>query len=113
MAKTFDNVDEAKSMNYLFLTTQMTYALAEQSPAPPPLYLLSLPYELYSLVRHLVVHKLLGKVPNVDQTGRDELFEEMSVRAMRVGGCAATWDVSAAWSAAVTHSLAQTRGKRA
>lgn len=86
MAKSFDNVSEAQVMNYSFLFTQTVIEIDRGPPAPPPLYLLSLPCELYSLVRHLVVHKLLGKVPNVDQTGRDEFFEEMSMSAIINGG---------------------------
>ena len=46
MSKTFDNIAEASSTNYLFLKAQMTISLAQEPPTPPPLYALSFPSEL-------------------------------------------------------------------
>ena len=43
MAKTFDNISEASSTNYLFLFAQRTLALQDESPTPPPLNALGLP----------------------------------------------------------------------
>ena len=37
MAKTFDNISEAATTNYLFLFSTMTLSLADQPPTPPPL----------------------------------------------------------------------------
>lgn len=54
MAKSFDSVSEAQAMNYSFLFTQSALSIAEDPPAPPPLYLLSLPYEGYSAISSLV-----------------------------------------------------------
>ena len=45
VAKTFDNVWEASTTNYLFLFTQMACSLNAQPPVPPPLSALSLLYE--------------------------------------------------------------------
>ena len=46
MSKTFDNIAEAASTNYLFLKAQMTITLAQEPPTPPPLYALSFPSEV-------------------------------------------------------------------
>ena len=54
MSKTFDNISEAASTNYLFLKAQMTLSLAQEKPTPPPLYALSLPSELVRAARWLV-----------------------------------------------------------
>ena len=43
MSKTFDNIAEAASTNYLFLKAQMTISLAQEAPTPPPFYVLSFP----------------------------------------------------------------------
>ena len=43
MAKTFDNVSEAATTNYLFLFTQRTLTLRNEPPTPPPLNALGLP----------------------------------------------------------------------
>jgi len=51
MAKTFDNVWEAAVPNFQYLFTQMVHSLIEQPPAPPPLYLLTLPYECVQIVK--------------------------------------------------------------
>jgi len=51
MAKTFDNVYEAAIPNFRYLFTQMVHSLKEQPPWPPPLYLLTLPYECYQIVK--------------------------------------------------------------
>jgi len=53
MAKSFDNIREASAMNYVFLFSQMTHAIWEQPPAPPPLYLLTLPSDLLAGVRYV------------------------------------------------------------
>ena len=45
MAKTFDNISEAASTNYLFLFAQRTLALLHEPPTPPPLNALGLPCE--------------------------------------------------------------------
>ena len=50
MAKSFDNVGESRALNYNFLKAQMVVAAAKQPPAPPPFYVLSLVYDLYSLL---------------------------------------------------------------
>ena len=50
MAKTFDNISEASTINYLFLFAQKTITLRQEPPTPPPLNALSLPYELVCLV---------------------------------------------------------------
>ena len=49
MSKTFDNISEAASTNYLFLKAQMTLSLAQEPPTPPPLYALSFPSQLLCL----------------------------------------------------------------
>ena len=54
MSKTFDNISEAASTNYLFLKAQMTLSLALEPPTPPPLYALSLPSELVRAARWVV-----------------------------------------------------------
>jgi len=51
MAKTFDNVYEAAIPNFRYLFTQMVHSLKEQPPWPPPLYLLTLPYDCYQIVK--------------------------------------------------------------
>jgi len=51
MAKTFDNVWEAAVPNFRYLFTQMVHSLKEQPPAPPPLYLLTLPYECVQIIK--------------------------------------------------------------
>jgi hypothetical protein len=44
MAKTFDNISEASTTNYLFLFAQRTLALSKDDPpTPPPLNALGLP----------------------------------------------------------------------
>ena len=43
MSKTFDNIAEAASTNYLFLKAQMTISLAQEAPTPPPFYVLAFP----------------------------------------------------------------------
>jgi len=45
MAKSFDNISEAKAMNYQFLKAQMVISTAKQPPAPPPFYVLTMPWE--------------------------------------------------------------------
>jgi len=54
MSKTFDNISEAASTNYLFLKAQMTLSLAQELPTPPPLYVLSFPSELLCATLWLV-----------------------------------------------------------
>jgi hypothetical protein len=54
MSKTFDNIAEAASTNYLFLKAQMTLSLAQELPTPPPLYVLSFPSELLCATLRLV-----------------------------------------------------------
>ena len=49
MAKTFDNMWEASHQNYLFLKAQMAFSIDVDLPAPPPLYLLTLPYDCWLL----------------------------------------------------------------
>ena len=46
MSRTFDNIAEAASTNYLFLMAQMAIGFAQEPPTPPPLYVLSFPSEL-------------------------------------------------------------------
>ena len=43
MAKTFDNISEARTTNFLFLCAQRTLALQNEPPTPPPLNALGLP----------------------------------------------------------------------
>ena len=50
MAKTFDNISEAKATNYLFLFAQRTLALQNEPPTPPPLNALGLPCNAISLL---------------------------------------------------------------
>ena len=54
MSKTFDNIAEAASTNYLFLKAQMTIILAQEPPTPPPFYVLSFPSELVRAALWLV-----------------------------------------------------------
>jgi hypothetical protein len=54
MSKTFDNIAEAASTNYLFLKAQMTISLAQEPPTPPPFYVLSFPSELVRAALWLV-----------------------------------------------------------
>ena len=49
MSKTFDNIAEAASTNYLFLKAQMTISLEQELPTPPPLFALSFPSQLLCL----------------------------------------------------------------
>ena len=51
MAKTFDNVYEASDVNYMKLKAAITLSATENVRAPPPLYLLSLPYEIWLILR--------------------------------------------------------------
>ena len=46
MAKTFDNISEASTTNYLFLFTQRALALKDEPPTPPPLNALGLPFQV-------------------------------------------------------------------
>ena len=54
MSKTFDNIAEAASTNYLFLKAQMTISLEHEPPTPPPLHVLSFPFELLCAALWLV-----------------------------------------------------------
>jgi len=45
MAQSFDQGSNDKVMNYIFLRSQMVHSTAKQPMAPPPFYLLTLPYE--------------------------------------------------------------------
>ena len=50
MAKTFDNISDASTTNYLFLFAQRTLALQNEPPTPPPLNALGLPCEAICLL---------------------------------------------------------------
>jgi ankyrin repeat protein len=54
MSKTFDNVVEALGPNYLFLFGQLCFSLLHEPPTPPPLNVLSWPYEAVMAVRWLL-----------------------------------------------------------
>ena len=54
MSRTFDNIAEAASTNYLFLMAQMAIGFAQEPPTPPPLYVLSFPSELVCAALWLV-----------------------------------------------------------
>jgi hypothetical protein len=71
MAKTFDIVYESSTMHYVFLLLQLILSASEQPTAPPPLYLLSLPYEGYRVCRWA-----LGYCTKAKQGGYEELKEE-------------------------------------
>jgi len=45
MAQSFDQGSNAKSMNYIFLRSQMNFTAAKQPLAPPPFFLLTIPCE--------------------------------------------------------------------
>jgi len=45
MAKSYDNGAEVKALNYNFLKAQLVVMAAKQPPAPPPFYLLSIPFD--------------------------------------------------------------------
>ena len=61
MSKTFDNISEAASTNYLFLKAQMTISLEHEPPTPPPFYALSFPSELLCAALWLVKRKRVAR----------------------------------------------------
>ena len=63
MAKTFDNIWEAAAINFVFLKGQRTFGLAWEPPTPPPLNVLSLPYEALKVGRWMCARIKAGKQP--------------------------------------------------
>ena len=66
MAKTFDNISEASTTNYLFLFAQRTLALQDEPPTPPPLNALGLPCKAICMLRDLMHPK--DKASSTDKT---------------------------------------------
>ena len=62
MAKTFDNVGEASSMNFNFLFAQIVMSTHEQPLLPPPLYLLAIPWDVAHACKWVV--KRCGSQPS-------------------------------------------------
>ena len=58
MAKSFDVISEAKAMNYLFLKAQLVISNAKNPPAPPPFFVLTVPWEF--CFKHLGKPKAKG-----------------------------------------------------
>ena len=79
MSKTFDNIAEAASTNYLFLKAQMTISLAQEPPTPPPFYVLSFPSELVRAALWLV-----RKGPAIKKAVKDAVKEAVkSIRKVK------------------------------
>ena len=64
LSKTFDNIYEASLINFQLLRAQLLLNWL-MPPAPPPLRLLRLPYELLTLLGalldHVMIHTALGR----------------------------------------------------
>ena len=66
MAKTFDNISEASTTNYLFLFSQRTLALQNEPPTLPPLNALGLPYHAIRVMLKLLM-KLCAATRKAEQ----------------------------------------------
>ena len=83
MAKTFDNISDTSTTNYLFLFAQRTLALQNEAPTPPPLNVVGLPCEAMRLLwdwLHLLlrVHGLI--TPPSSSSGTALELEEVAMK---------------------------------
>ena len=58
LSKTFDNISDASLINFQLLRAQLLLNWTHQPPAPSPLRLLRLPYELLTMLRAAALHVL-------------------------------------------------------
>lgn len=56
LSKTFDNISDASLINFQLLRAQLLLNWTHQPPAPSPLRLLRLPYELLTMLRAAALH---------------------------------------------------------
>ena len=97
MSKTFDNIAEASSTNYLFLKAQMTISLAQEPPTPPPLYVLSFPSELVCAAQSAALWVMKSPASEATRTdpGKDTVTTALSVPSLTRGQTSASLKVEA------------------
>ena len=97
MSKTFDNIAEASSTNYLFLKAQMTISLAQEPPTPPPLYVLSFPSELVCAAQSAALWVMKSPASEATRTdpGKDTVTTALSVPSLTRGQTSASLRVEA------------------
>jgi hypothetical protein len=76
MAKTFDNVWEGSSMNFLFLFAQIVFSSKKDPVAPPPFYILQLPYDTWCAVQFLLRRRKRPEQPEAPAMRRESVSKQ-------------------------------------